>query len=128
MDDMEQKLNSILGNPEIMGQIMSMAQTLGQNTQRNQTNTLPAPKGNPQQSPPETQLPDLPDLSLLQKVASIATQTGVDANQKTLLKALSPYLSPARIQKLEKAMRAAKLAQFASSALAQSQGNLFAGR
>lgn len=125
MDDMEQKLNSILGNSELMSQIMAMAQALGQG---DAPKAQAVPKTPPPQTPPQSSMPDLPDLSLLQKVASIASQTSVDANQKTLLNALCPYLSPFRLQKLEKAMRAAKLAQFASSALAQSQGNLFSGR
>ena len=30
MDEMEQKLGAILGNPDLMKQIMSMAQSLGQ--------------------------------------------------------------------------------------------------
>ena len=38
-------------------------------------------------------------------------------NQKALLQALAPYLSSGRIHKLEKAMRAAKLAGMASSFL-----------
>ena len=30
MEDMEQKLNAILGNPEMMSQLMAMAQSMGQ--------------------------------------------------------------------------------------------------
>ena len=46
--------------------------------------------------------------------------------QKALLAALSPYISGSRIHKLEKAMRAAKLAGVATSFLGSSQ--LFSGR
>lgn len=109
MSEMEEKLNSILKNPEMMSQIMSMAQSLGQ----------PAPphseqKG--QQAPPPPP-PAGMDLASVQKLAGIAQQSGIDRNQQALLKALSPYLSRDRIQKLERAMRAAKMAGLASSML-----------
>ena len=53
-------------------------------------------------------------------------KAGVDREQKALLAALSPYISGSRIHKLEKAMRAAKLAGVATSFLGSSQ--LFSGR
>lgn len=125
MDGMEQKLNSILSNPQMMSQIMSLAQSLGQ--QPNEQ-----PKSEPQQpksasQPPAPTAPALPggmDLSMLQKIAGIAQQSGIDRNQQALLRALGPYLSRDRIQRLEKAMRAAKIAAIASAALGSS-GSLF---
>jgi hypothetical protein len=51
---------------------------------------------------------------MLQKLSGFASQSSIDKDQKTLLKALGPYLSRDRISKLEKAMRAAKLARLAS--------------
>ena len=55
----------------------------------------------------------------MQKMISLAGSTNIDKNQKALLSALSPYLSRDRIRKLEQAMRAAKMAGFAATALAQ---------
>lgn len=114
MDDMEQKLNSILGNPEMMAQLMSMAQSLGQ--------SQPESPAEPQQqkAPPPPKMQALPagmDLNMLQKVAGLAQQSNIDRNQQALLKALSHYLSKDRLIKLEKAMRAAKIAGLASMAL-----------
>ena len=103
MEGMEDKLNSILGNPAMMQQIMSLAQSLGQGQQQ-------APDSAPA-------LPGDLDPAMLMKVMSLAGQTNIDANQQTLLKALGPYLPQARITKLEKAMRAAKLATLAGSFL-----------
>ena len=57
------------------------------------------------------------DLSALQKITGFARQSSIDSNQQSLLKALGPYLSNRRIDRLEKAMRAAKLAKMASSFL-----------
>lgn len=105
MDDIESKLSTILGDPQMMSQIMSMAQQLG--------GTVPQP---PQQAPP---LPNEPgfDMRSLTKIASLASAAGIDQNEQALLCALGPYLSNERIRKLEKAMRAAKLAGIASSFL-----------
>ena len=103
MDAMEDKLGSILGNPEMMQKISAMAQSLSA-----------APE--PQAPPPEPALPNI-DPGLLQKLAGFAGQTGIDNNQRTLLHALNPYLSGERISKLERAMRAAKMANFATNLL-----------
>ena len=108
MEDMQQQLNAVLGNPEMMQQIMAMAQSL--------------------QGEPPPQIPDLGgiDLGLVQKLSGLAGKSNIDNNQRNLLNALVPYLSQARISRLEKAMRAAKLANIASSFLGSS--GLFSGR
>lgn len=101
MEDMEAKLGAILGNPQMMQQIMSMAQSF---------QTQPEP---PPQQPEAEGLPDI-DFATVQKLTSLIGKTGIDSQQRALLGALAPYLSPQRIHKLEKAMRAAKLAGMAS--------------
>lgn len=109
MDQMEDKLGAILGNPDMMQKIMSMAQSLGA-----------APEPQKTSPPPELPSPEF-DPAMLQKIMGFARQTGIDQNQHAFLKALGPFLSPQRIGKLEKAMRAAKLANLATSALGQFQ-------
>ena len=104
MEDLECKIGSILENPQLMQQIMSLAQTFGQDT----------PEQKATEQPAATQEPDI---QLLQKLSGIAGQSNIDKNQKNLLNALSPYLSRQRITKLENAMRAAKMARFASTFL-----------
>lgn len=120
MDDMEQKLNSILGNPDMMAQIMNMAQAMGANQ--------PAEAPPPERANP----PALPamgiDPAMLQKIAMIAQQSGIDNHQQGLLRALRPYLHEERIVKLEKAMRAAKIAGIAASALGGAGSLFFPGR
>ncbi len=102
MEGMEEKLGAILGNPDMMQQIMAMAQSLGQQ---------------PEEKPQEPNgKPDL-DPAVLTKVMHLAGQTNIDPNQQALLRALIPYLEHHRIEKLEKAMRAAKLATLASTFL-----------
>ena len=105
MAEMDDKLGAILNNPAIMQQIMSMAQSLGQ-----------------QSSPPQPEPAAGPDPAMLQNIMQLSTQTGIDPNQQNLLTALNPYLPQPRLQKLEKAMRAAKLARVASTFLSQGGG------
>lgn len=102
MEDMEAQLGAILGNPQMMEQIMSMAQNF-----QTETNTTP---------PSVDSAPEI-DFATIQKLTSFIGKTGIDSQQKALLHALGPYLSGNRIQKLEKAMRAAKLAGMASAFL-----------
>ncbi len=116
MDDMEQKLNAILGNPQMMSQIMSMAQTMGAGKEE-----APAPPA------PQVSMPSF-DPAMLQKVAELTQRSGIDSHQQSLLHALRPYLSPERIAKLEKAMRAAKLAGIATTFLGSSGLSFLTGR
>lgn len=106
MNDLEQKLNEVISNPQMMQQLMAIAQSLGNNDPQQ-----PAAAATPVSASIE------PDLGMIQKVAGMASSTSVDPNQRALLRALSPYISRDRVGKLEKAMRAAKMAAFASSLL-----------
>ncbi|MBO5891745.1 MAG: hypothetical protein J6Q30_03425 [Oscillospiraceae bacterium] len=117
MDNFEDKLNSVLANPQMMSQIMAMAQSLGQSNQGSEAPPHQEPSGSEkvtqQVGPSMFNL----DSDALQKIFSATQQTGIDKNQQGLLRALSPYLCQSRISKLEKAMRAAKIAGFAAAAL-----------
>ena len=116
MSEMEEKLGAILSNPQMMQQIMSMAQAMS-----------PPQEAKPEQ-PPEPAPPAIPDFSVMQKLAGVTRQSGIDKNQQALLRALSPYISRARSAKLEKAMRAAKMARLASAFLNAGGLELLTGR
>lgn len=108
MDEMEDKIGAILNNPQMMQQIMSMAQAMS---------AAPAPPSiKPSSLSPTDALPE-PDLAMIQKLSSIATQSSIDKREQALLRALGAYLSGDRIHRLEKAMRAAKMAKMASSVI-----------
>ena len=119
MDNMQEQMGAILNNPEMMQKIMAMAQTL---------NT--AVPDSPAPAKTESTGLNIPDIdpSMLQKLSGLAGQSSIDQNQRTLLKALKPYLSRERITKLEKAMRAAKMAGVASVFLSQSGLSFHPGR
>lgn len=110
-ENMQNQMSAILNNPEMMQKIMSMAQA------------LKTPESPNQQMPsePPTVLPDI-DLNMVQKLSGLAGKSNIDNNQRSLLTALTPYLSRERVQKLERAMRAAKMANMASAFLGRSNG------
>ena len=110
MAGLEEQLNAVLNNPQMMQQIMSMAQ-----------NFAPPAESPPQ---PAANFPSI-DPGMLQKLSGLMNQTGgTDKNAQFLLKALRPYISGHRITKLEKAMQAAKMAQLATNLF----GNKGSGR
>ena len=113
MAELEDKLGAVLNNPQLMQQIMAMAQSLGQ-----------------QSSPPPSPEPQMSgfDPAFLQKIAGIASAAGGDEQQRALLCALGPYLSRDRISRLEKAMQAAHLAKAASAFLGSGVLQTIAGR
>ena len=111
MENLEQQLGAVLGNPEMMQKIMTMAQALGTSKPENE------PQGQP---PPPPSMPDI-DIGLIRKISGLAGQSSIDKEQQALLKALGPYLTNRRIRKLENAMRAAKMARLAAATLG---GNL----
>ena len=113
-NNLEEKLGAILSDPQMMQKIQAMAQSLSQS---------PAPEA-PPKSPP---LPDL-DLSMVRQLAGLAGQTGIDNDQQALLSALSPYIARSKINKLENAMRAAKMARLASAFLGNGGLQKLAGR
>lgn len=123
-NNLEEKLSAILSDPDMMQKIQAMAQSLGQ--------SAPQQPKQPSQPKPRNEdtggaVADI-DFSALQKLSGLAGQTGIDKNQQTLLSALSPYMSQAKVSKLENAMRAAKMARLASAFLGSGGLQMFSGR
>ncbi|MGM9589519.1 MAG: hypothetical protein ACI3V0_05030 [Faecousia sp.] len=125
-NDLESKLGAILSDPEMMQKIQAMAQSLSQSVPAAGSSSTGSPSTG--SSSTGSTAPNVPDLSMLQKLGSLAGQAGIDSNQQALLSAMSPYLSAAKVQKLEKAMRAAKMARLASSFLGSGGLQLLTGR
>lgn len=119
MSELEEKLGAVLNNPQLMQQIMGLAQSIGSS----QTT-----RDMPQKQVPEPTVPAGLDPKLLQSLAGFGKQAGVDPNQTALLTALSPYLSQERVGKLERAMRAARMAGAASMFLNSGGLQLLSGR
>lgn len=107
MAELEQQLTQMLQNPEILQQVISMAQSFGLN---------PPPTGNPPKEEPQPAATEAfqPAPDMLQRLSQFASLPMLDKNQKGLLNALSPYLSKEKVRKLENAMTIAHLATLAS--------------
>ena len=118
MSEMEEKMNAVLSNPQLMQQIAAMAQALG--------GDVNAPPSEPKEPAPGPNAAF--DPRLIQAMTQTMGQTGIDSNQKFLLQALSPYLSSHRVQKLERAMQAARLAGAASACLSAGGLQMLTGR
>lgn len=119
MGELEDKLNSILGNPEAMGQIMALAQSLGAPAASPPQTPEPAPPV-PQQPPPSGA--DLSALAgsllggdgmdprLLTVLSRVMREGGRDDTGRTaLLEALRPFVKEQRYAKLDKAIQIARL-------------------
>lgn len=108
MGELEEKLASVMNDPAMMQKIMTLAQSLG--------GSQPQKEPEPPQKQESAPFPDI-DISMLQKLSGFARQSGIDKNQQNLLRALTPYISRQRVAKLERAMRAAKMAGLATNLL-----------
>ena len=126
MSELDDKLNSILNNPQMMQQIMSLAQSMNGAEAAPPPPPSASPPSAPQQSPA---LFDAPlDPSLLSKIAGLMQRSSINQDQAQLLKALRPYLSSQKLQKLERAMHAARMAEIASDVIGAQGQNPFSGR
>ena len=118
MAEFDDKLNSILSNPDAMAQIMQLAQSLGGPPQ-GETAAAPAP-----QPPPAPPSPPPPaggsllsalggglDPQLLSRLLPLVQELGgaQDSNARQLLYALRPYLKHDRQEKIERALQLARL-------------------
>ena len=116
MSEFEEKLNSILGNPEAMAQVMNLAQSLNLGGGGGEAEGAPPPPG--QGAPPAGGggLGDLLgglDPKLLERLLPLAGELagGGSGNDErlALLYALRPFLKPERRDKVERAVKAARL-------------------
>ena len=117
MAEFDEKLNSILSNPDAMSQIMQLAQSLsgGQEQPSAPPSPPPPPTPAPRQSAPAQDM--LSSLAgglhpkLLTRLLPIIQELGgqQDSNARALLYALRPYLREDRQEKVERALQLARL-------------------
>lgn len=113
MDDLEQKIQSVLSDPAQMAQVLEMAKSLGI--------TLPKPDAAPAEAP---QPPDTPEAAAQPeppKPDAPPPMGGLAQRQEALLRALEPFLRPARREKIERALQIARLTNLAGGALRNKQ-------
>ena len=119
MAEFDDKLNSILSNPDAMAQIMQLAQSLSGGTGgNNAANAPPPPPSQPGGSSPGWgQQLLLRFLPLIQELGGAR-----DSNARQLLYALRPYLKPERQEKVERALQLARLFHLGRKFLAGWEG------
>ena len=113
MSEFEDKLQSILGNPDAMSQIMSLAQSFGGNAPDQSAPEAPIEEP----ASPFSMLGDL-DPRLLQVGMQLLSEYNAGDDRKTaLLTALRPFVKEERYSKVDQAIQIAKLARVIRVAL-----------
>lgn len=109
MGDFEDRLNSILNDPAQMEKITSMAKSLmgGSETAQEQ------PKAQPKK---EAGLFESFDPAMLGRLTKVVGGMNRNDDKQALLEAMKPYLSQRRREKLERAMKLAKMIHMAEIA------------
>lgn len=132
MSELEEKLEGILGNPQAMAQIMSLAQSLnlgGKSAESNGSESSPEPVPSSAAPPSPSSEGGMSGLlggltSLDPRLLSAAAnligqyQNGNDDQRTALLTALRPFVKEQRYAKLDKAIQIAKLSHLIRTALA----------
>lgn len=129
MAEFEEKLGSILNNPQAMQQIMSLAQSLGGGSSRKDDEAAETPPSLP---PEQAQTAEFEPVSAddsplsgmnldprLLEVGMRAVSAYQDPNNEkaALLQALRPFVKEERYKKVDKAVRIAKLSKAIRAAL-----------
>ena len=114
MDDLNEKLERLLSDPEGMAKIQSVMAALG----GGEAAPMPAP-------PPPSPGGGGADLSALTKLIPLLAGAGEDTQDTRLLAALKPYLHGERAKRLDESMRLLRLARLLP--LLQEQGVLGGG-
>lgn len=98
MDELSERIQELLADPEQMNQIMGVAQSL-------------LGEGAAGAASPE------PDAGLLQKLGAMLQGDRGGGEQQALLQAMRPYLSEKRQRKMDRALRMTRMAHLAKLAM-----------
>lgn len=102
MDDMSQKLMSLMNDPEIMSKIQGLSGLLSQGEAPNEQ---PKPKSpDPPPKPSEPMLP-IDMMGTMMKIMPLLNSLQEEDETTRLLKALRPFLSESRQKKLDEGIR-----------------------
>lgn len=129
MSEWEDKLNTLISDPDAMAQVMQMAQSLSQ--QMGQTGGAASSSGGPTAAadvpPPPQELSSLLggiDPALIQRLLPLLSQMNRAESSETtaFLLALRPFLKPERRDKVERAAQLARLIHLAKLFLLSQEG------
>ena len=129
MAELDDKINSLLSDPDSMAKIMQLAQSLSGGSGSPEPQQAPQGQWNPPQPPPPQTAPAAfsagsggggdplsslaggLDPQLLMRLLPLVQElgSGQDTNARRLVYALRPYLKPERQDKVERALQLARL-------------------
>lgn len=104
-------LQSVLSDPEQMGKIASMAQSL-----------MGGASDAPQEAPAVPAAKPKNEAKLLSALTGMLGGRGEQTRSTALLAAMRPYMKPEKQEKLDRAMQAAKLARIAGTVMKELGG------
>ena len=125
MAEFDDKLNSILSNPDAMSQIMQLAQSLsGPGPGTESPPPPPSPGGGGDLFSSLSSLAGGMDPKLLTRLLPLVQELGGqrDSNARQLLYALRPYLKEEKQDKVERALQLARLFHLGRKFLASWEG------
>ena len=100
MNELEDKLNSLLNDPEQMERFAGFAKSVMGGIS----------------APDKSETPDI-DMGMIKKIGSLMSGSGAKSSRdEKLLEAMKPYLSEKRRSKMDRAMKIAQLASIANAA------------
>lgn len=104
MDELGEKLDALLHDPQQLGRIAQLASSL-------------VGDGGDKSAPPSAPEPELDlDMGQLRRMMSALRGGGHDSANRHLLEAMKPYLAEKRRRKIDRAMKLARLASLAEFA------------
>ena len=118
MAQLEDQLNQILGNPQAMEQIMALAQSLsGKQEEERQPEEETQPPAENDPPSPLSALDGLDPRLLRMGMGLLSEYSAQDDKKTALLAALKPFLKPERQEKMDQAVRIARLTRVIRTAL-----------
>lgn len=112
MGELEDRINRVLGDPSQMEQITQLARSLMGGDSAGET-------------PPQENADPFPDFdpALIGKISRLMrSDAGKGSDKRALLEAMKPYMSEKRRQKMDKALKIARIAKLAQMAMGESGG------
>ena len=130
MNEWEEKLNTLLSDPDAMSQVVNMAQALsaqmGGSAPQGEGNAAPPPQN--ASPPPDAGNPFSPlgsiDPELLQRLIPVIKQMNRPESSETsaFLYALRPFLKPSRRDKVDRAVQLARMIHLAKTFFNSQEG------
>lgn len=113
MDEFGEKLNEILSNPDMMSKISGFAESLFGGDDGDGRESAGDKKHEPDSRGEDFGF----DSAMFSRIASLMQRQGDKRQERALLEAMRPYLSEKRREKMDRAIRLARLASIAELAL-----------